>query len=576
MNTGADTKPDKNWDRGTITTDLMSALNSTGREELLTVWQANVDTIFSTDNLSKLEMAFGDKYVGALKDILRRMKTGRNSKAQTGNEETSAWADFFTNSVGNIMFLNSRSAILQLISATNFINFRENNIIAAGKALMNQKQYWSDFKMLWNSDFLVDRRDGLKLNVNEADLADVARTDGIQGVIARLLKAGFAPTKYADSLAISLGGATYFRTKYDSLVKKGMNPKEAHRVAMQEFTEIAQESQQSSRPDKISKEQSEPIGRLILAFANTPQQYARIIKRAGLDLINGRGNKKENISRIMYYGAIQNAIFAVLQQGIFAMAFDSDELEEESIEKEMANVGNSMLNSLLRGLGLYGAVAATLKDVGSKMYERSQAKRPQYSKYLMKTAVNISPPIGSKVIKMMRAADTYEWNEGFLFDEEGVDENEYAKLPGVRMTADITAAATSIPADRILSKVSNLLDMIQTETDDSYRALLAVGYPEWQMEQKSGDERGVAKREAEKERRKVIKKQIKEDDKRSVMNADELEIYDLKKLKKNEQVEMLFDLGLYSRDIRKLTKEEDRINKIIELQNKQKRNDSLK
>ena len=60
------------------------------------------------------------------------------------------------------------------------------------------------------------------------------------------------------------------------------------------------------------------------------------------------------------------------------------------------------------------------------------------------------------------------------------------------------------------------------------------------------------------------------------MNADELEIYDLKKLKKNEQVEMLFDLGLYSRDIRKLTKEEDRINKIIELQNKQKRNDSLK
>ena len=242
----------------------------------------------------------------------------------------------------------------------------------------------------------------------------------------------------------------------------------------------------------------------------------------------------------------------------------------------MANVGNSMLNSLLRGLGLYGAVAATLKDVASKMYERSEAKRPQYSKYLMKTAVNISPPIGSKVIKMMRAADTYEWNKGFLFDTEGVDNMEYAKLPGVRMIGDVIAASTSIPADRILSKVSNLLDMIQTETNDSYRAFLAAGYPEWQMEQKSGDERGVAKREVEKERRKVIKKQIKEDDKRSVMNADELEIYDLKKLKKNEQVEMLFDLGLYSRDIRKLTKEEDRIKKIIELQNQNKRKDSLK
>ena len=60
------------------------------------------------------------------------------------------------------------------------------------------------------------------------------------------------------------------------------------------------------------------------------------------------------------------------------------------------------------------------------------------------------------------------------------------------------------------------------------------------------------------------------------MNADELEIYYLKKLKKNEQVQMLFDLGMYSREIRKLAKEEDRINKIIELQNKNKRKDSLK
>jgi len=35
-------------------------------------------------------------------------------------------------------------------------------------------------------------------------------------------------------------------------------------------------------------------------------------------------------------------------------------------------------------------------------------------------------------------------------------------------------------------------------------------------------------------------------------------------------------LGLYSRDIRQLTKEEDRIKKIIELQNQNKRKDSLK
>jgi hypothetical protein len=209
--------------------------------------------------------------------------------------------------------------------------------------------------MLWNSDFLVDRRDGLKLNVNEADLANVAATQGMQGVIAKLLKAGFAPTKYADSLAISFGGASFYRTKYDALIKQGVKPADAKKHAMLEFTEIAQESQQSSRPDKISKEQSQPIGRYILAFANTPQQYARIIKKAILDLKNGRGSRKENLAKIAYYGFLQNAIFSFLQQGLFAMAFDDDENEDTSKKDKAINVANSMLNSLLRGMGLYGA-----------------------------------------------------------------------------------------------------------------------------------------------------------------------------------------------------------------------------
>ena len=138
MNTGEDTKPKESWAGGTITTDLLNALNTTGRKDLLTVWQANVDTIFSEANLNKLESAFGNNYRRALEDMLRRMATGRNTPVGMGNKETDAWTAWLTNSVGNIMFLNSRSALLQLISATNFLNFRENNIFAAGKAFANQ------------------------------------------------------------------------------------------------------------------------------------------------------------------------------------------------------------------------------------------------------------------------------------------------------------------------------------------------------------------------------------------------------------------------------------------------------
>ena len=66
------------------------------------------------------------------------------------------------------MFLNMRSAMLQTISATNYINWSFNNPIKAAAAFGNQKQYWSDFTMLWNSAMLKQRRAGLEYNVQEA------------------------------------------------------------------------------------------------------------------------------------------------------------------------------------------------------------------------------------------------------------------------------------------------------------------------------------------------------------------------------------------------------------------------
>ena len=133
---------------------------------------------------------------------------------------------------------------------------------------------------LMNSDFLVDRRNGLRLNVNENDIADMAQKGGVRGVISEMLRLGFLPTQIADSFAIASGGATFYRNRIKSLQKQGMTKAEAENQAFQDFRETAEESQQSSRPDRISQQQAGPLGRVILAFANTPAQYARLIKKA--------------------------------------------------------------------------------------------------------------------------------------------------------------------------------------------------------------------------------------------------------------------------------------------------------
>ena len=86
-----------------------------------------------------------------------------------------------------------RSGVLQTISAINFLNWKDNNPLKAGIAFANQPQYWKDFMSLMNSDFLVDRRNGLKINVSESEIADAARTskNKAKAVISYLLKKGF-------------------------------------------------------------------------------------------------------------------------------------------------------------------------------------------------------------------------------------------------------------------------------------------------------------------------------------------------------------------------------------------------
>ena len=57
---------------------------------------------------------------------------------------------------------------------------------------------------------MVHRRDGLKINVNEAELANAAKEGGFKGMVNFLLDKGFLFTRIADSLAIATGGATFF------------------------------------------------------------------------------------------------------------------------------------------------------------------------------------------------------------------------------------------------------------------------------------------------------------------------------------------------------------------------------
>ena len=360
---------------------------------------------------------------------------------------------------------------------------------------------------LMNSDFLIDRRNGLRINVTESEIADAARGEKNKpkAIINLLLKKGFIITQIADSFAIASGGATFYRNRINDLMKKeGMSREDAEVQAFQEFREVSEESQQSARPDRISMQQASGAGRIILAFANTPMQYNRIIKKATLDLINGRGDWKSNISKIVYYGAIQNVIFNALQQALFAFAVDDEEDEEK--KKKYYKIANGMLDSLLRGIGITGQVVLTAKKVVQDIYMRYQKsidpdakwyeKRPEYEKSVWKT-LEFSPPLSIKIRKLRQAATNWEYNK-WRHDKApwSLEDPAYLSM------AYVISATTNIPLDRLLLKAKNVGTALEADQEWWRRIALFSGYKEWELElSKERTER----KEGEKAEKKSIK-----------------------------------------------------------------------
>ena len=476
--------PGESWMAGSITTDLLNTLQVTKRAKHLEEWQQNVDVIFSKENLNKMEAAYGSTYRGAMENMLQRMKSGKNRNFD-GDSLTGKFLDWVNGSTGAIMFFNTRSAILQTISAVNFINWSDNNVFKASAAFANQKQYWKDFTFLFNSDFLKERRDNLTINVNEADIAEMANKGGAKGALAYLLQKGFLPTQIADGFAIASGGSTFYRNRIKTYLKEGMSQKEAETKAFEDFREAAEESQQSSRPDRISQQQAGPLGRVVLAFANTPSQYARIIKKASLDLANNRGDFKTNLSKIMYYSVIQGVIFTSLQSALFAADFD----DEEEMDNRIWKMSNSVVDGIMRGAGVQGAVTSVVKNATLKAIEESEKKSPKYNK-VVNEIVRISPPVSSKISKLQQAAREVQWNrkemetKGFGLDN-----------PAWLAAGNVISATTNVPADRVIKKINNVDYALSQELELYERLALLGGWQKWELglDKKEKEDKGEGK-----------------------------------------------------------------------------------
>ena len=483
-------EPTAEWWAETIAGEIQSLGEGIGRKKYIQEFIDVRNEIFSEVNLNKMESKLGTNWRETIEDMFDRMETGRTRSMNLGKTGT-AIMNYFNGSVGAIMNFNTRSAALQLISTVNFVNSSFNNPLMAAKAFANQPQYWKDFMTIMNSDMLKQRRQGLQINVTEAELASAAAKskNPAKAVIAKLLKAGYLPTKIADSFAISAGGATYYRNSINKYLKEGLSKTEAERKAFIDFQTVAERTQQSSRADLLSKQQTSFEGRLILPFANTPMQMNRIMIKDMLDLSKGRYNglygensMTSKLSRIGYYGFVQSLIFAGLQSGAFALMTNSDD-DKKKAESKLTML-NTTADSFLRGMGIKGAILNGVRLAVQEFIKQDGKKYGADYSEVAEKLLNISPTVGSKFSKLDQAGNTYNYNKKVI-KEEGLTLNG----PLMETSTQVIEATTNIPLNRYYKKGNN----IQNALDDSYynwqRVLSGMGWSVWGLGPGKDEER---------------------------------------------------------------------------------------
>ena len=471
-------EPSAEWWGETIAGEVSNVGRGVSRKQYLQNWIDAKNEIFSPENMNKMESKLGTNWRENIEDMFDRMETGR-TRSLTTDRGSAMMMNYLNGSVGTIMNFNTRSAALQTISTINFLNMRENNPIEAAKAMGNTKQFSKDFLKIMNSDMLKQRRDGLEINVTEAELASAAANskNPINSMIAKTLKVGYLPTKLADSFAISFGGATYYRNRAKMYQKQGLSLKEAEAKAWTDFQMLSERTQQSSRPDLLSRQQTSLVGRIVLPFANTPMQMNRRGMKDILDISKGRYKDRvemaEKMGRISYYMGAQVALFAGLQSALFAMLLNDEDVADEKIATAKTYTLGTISDSFLRGMGVQGAVVSGFKNAVQEYYKQSgKGYGADYSEVGEKL-LNISPPIGSKYGKLDQAGNIWKWNrkeiekEGFRFE---------LGSPSLEASTLAVEAITNIPVNRAYKKSNNIKHSLNDDYEAWQRFHMVGGY----------------------------------------------------------------------------------------------------
>jgi hypothetical protein len=242
-------------------------------------------------------------------------------------------------------------------------------------------------------------------------------------------------------------------------------------------------------------------------------------------LVNKRGDWKTNVSKIVYYGALQNLLFSALQAALFLPFDDEDEEaiakmskdEKKAYDKlvkkqedKTKNILNGMLDTVLRGSGVYGALVSTIKNVGMEYQKQEERKNFADHAQTLLALSSISPPISSKARKLYGIHRTSKFEKDVI-EKRGWEVTSNGRLnlsPKYTMVGNAVMATTNVPLDRIVEKVENISEVLDNRNTVVQRTALFLGWKEWELNVKNEENEKIKTEAKEKRKEEGIEKAV--------------------------------------------------------------------
>ena len=140
------------------------------------------------------------------------------------------------------------------------------------------------------------------------------------------------------------------------------------------------------------------------------------------------------------------------------------------------SVANGMIDSQLKGLGIFGAASVAMKNTLMTLYEQHGEKSPKYEN-AVDDLLSFSPPLGSKISKIKGGFRSFSWNKEKM-QTKGFSLDNPAYLAG----AQIVTGFTNVPLDRLAKKINNMRGIYSEKSARWQKVALGLGWSTWDVD----------------------------------------------------------------------------------------------